>query len=111
MDKLEKYRSYIKKIIKEYAQLSSNNDLVEAQTIFDYENDHYQLVYVGWENNIRTYGCVLHFDIKNDKIWIQYNGTEIDVANELVKLGVPNHDIVLGFQDAYSRQFTEFSSA
>ncbi len=36
MDKLEKYRHYIQNIIEEYAQLSSSNDeQVEAQTIFD----------------------------------------------------------------------------
>jgi hypothetical protein len=54
---------------------------------------------------------VLHLDIKNDKIWIQHNGTELDIAQELVKLGIPKEWIVLGFQSAYKRQFTEFAVA
>jgi hypothetical protein len=110
MDKLEKYRCYIQNIIKEYAELSSSNDdQVEAQTIFDLKNDHYQLVYVGWSNNIRTYGCVLHLDIKDGKIWIQHDGTEIGIANKLLDLGVPHQDIVLAYQEPYVRQFTEFA--
>jgi len=30
----------------------------------------------------------IHIDIKNDKIWLQWNGTERDFAEELVALGV-----------------------
>ncbi|MHC5855711.1 element excision factor XisI family protein [Nostoc sp.] len=29
---------------------------------------------MGWkQNDIRDYGCLLHLDIKNGKIWIQYD--------------------------------------
>jgi hypothetical protein len=35
-----------------------------------------------------VYGCILHFDIRQGKIWLQYNGTEIDFAEELVKEGI-----------------------
>lgn len=109
MAKLEKYREYIKQLLISYSQYEKLNSPVEVQTIFDTEHDHYQLVYVGWENNHRVYGCVLHLDIKNEKIWIQHNGTEANVADELVVLGVPKQDIVLGFHSPYKRQFTDFA--
>ena len=48
-------------------------------------------------------------DIKGDKIWIQYDGTEVGVANELIELGIPKKSIVLGFQDPNARKFTEFA--
>ena len=48
-------------------------------------------------------------DIKNEKIWIQYNGTEIDVAAELVALGVSKDDIVLAFLAPDKRQYTDFA--
>lgn len=60
-------------------------------------------------DRLRFYGCVLHLDIKNSKIWIQYNGTEIDVAQKLVNLGVPKSDIVLGFHAPHRRQFTDYA--
>ncbi|WP_345961213.1 XisI protein [Pseudanabaena sp. Chao 1811] len=89
--------------------MQSSKD-VEAQTIFDVERDHYQLVYVGWSrNDIRDYGCLLHLDIKDEKIWIQYDGTEGSIAYELLKLGVPREDIVLEFQPLRVLADTEFA--
>lgn len=77
--------------------------------IFDHENDHYQLLYVGWHENTRIRGCILHIDIKNNKIWIQHDGTEIGVANVLVDNGVPKEDIVLAFHAPYKRPYTGFA--
>jgi hypothetical protein len=51
----------------------------------------------------------LHLDIKDGKIWIQHDGTEIGIANQLVALGVPKSDIVLAFHSPFKRQFTEFA--
>jgi hypothetical protein len=47
MDKIEKYRQFIKQILTEYAQISTTTDTVKAELIFDNEHDHYQLAYVG----------------------------------------------------------------
>jgi len=80
----------------------------EIQTIFDTERDHYQLLYVGWRGNKRDFGCILHLDIKDGKIWIQHDGTEIGIANQLFEMGVPKKDIVLTFHEPYVRQFTGF---
>ena len=35
--------------------------------------------------------------IKNDQIWIEEDWTEEGIANELMKLGISNLDIVLAF--------------
>jgi hypothetical protein len=109
MEKLEKYRVYIQQLLTEYAHRGSANREIEKQVICDLVNDHYQLVYVGWKNRRRTYGCVLHLDIKDNKIWIQHDGTEIGIANDLVKLGVPKEDIVLAFHEPLVRQYTGFA--
>ncbi len=109
MGKIELYQNYIQQLLTEYANRGSTDEEVETQTIFDTERNHYQLVYAGWKNRRRKYGCVLHIDIKNGKIWIQYNGTENDVADELVQLGVPKEDIVLAFHEPLIRQYTGFA--
>ncbi|BBC24751.1 fdxN element excision controlling factor protein [Pseudanabaena sp. ABRG5-3] len=46
----------------------------------------------------------MHLDIKNGKIWIQINNTELDIGQALVEKGVPKEDIVIGFQPVYIRQ-------
>ncbi len=109
MDKIENYRQLIKQILTEHAQNSPDTDTVKAQLIFDSENDHYQLSYVGWEGDKRVFGPIMHFDIIKEKIWIQYNGTEESVAERLVKLGVPRDEIVIGFHSPFKRQFTSYA--
>ncbi len=107
MEKLN-YRELIQIILKAHLDNHLDND-TEVQLIFDIERDHYQVVHLGWEEQRRVYGCIIHVDIKDDKLWIQRDGTEVGVANELVNAGVPKKDIVLAFQSPYKRQFTEYA--
>ena len=110
MDKLSSYREIVKQILSEQAQLSTTgDDGVETQLIFDETRDHYQLSYVGWQGSQRVFGPVMHLDIQDGKIWLQYNGTEEAIAERLTEKGVPSSDIVLGFHSAFKRQFTHYA--
>lgn len=108
MDTHAQYREYIQKLMTERANLVWDKR-IQAQTIFDTERDHYQLVYVGWRDSDRFYGVILHADIIDGKIWIQQDGTEQGLANQLVELGVPKHDIVLAFDPPNLRKYTDFA--
>ncbi len=110
MEKLDKYRNSIVEIMKKYTNADSSCGDIEVQTVFDRENDHYQIINVGWQNDRRIYGCSLHIDIKNNKVWIQHNGTERRIAEELIELGVPKEDIVLAFHAPKRRQFTGYAT-
>ncbi|BAU14862.1 XisI protein [Leptolyngbya sp. NIES-3755] len=108
---VEQYRQYIRQLLTERAQRASyprSAQEYEVQTLFDDEQDHYQLLHVGWRGTRRHFGCVLHLDIKDGKIWIQHDGTEEGIANRLVELGVPKQDIVLAFHEPAVRQYTDF---
>ncbi|MGB6296056.1 MAG: XisI protein [Rivularia sp. (in: cyanobacteria)] len=109
MEKLERYRTYIKELLSNYASLSPSDGEAKTELVFDTERDHYQVVHTGWKNRQPMYGCVLHLDIKGEKIWIHHDGTEIDIASKLVELGVPKSDIVLAFHEPLVRQYTGFA--
>ncbi|MDY6806593.1 MAG: XisI protein [Cyanobacteriota bacterium] len=109
MEKLEKYREAIKNVISEYGQYKLAYGDARNELIFDPVGDHYLFFRVGWNDKKRIYGCIIHIDIIDEKIWIQYNGTEVGLAEELLALGVPKQDIVLGYHSPYMRQFTEFA--
>ncbi len=112
METLNQYRAFIQKVLLDFAQHHQPNSKeaeLELQPIFDVQRDRYQLLYIGWHNKKRIYTPILHFDIKDHKIWLQLNTTEEDPTAELIKLGVPKEDIVLGFQSPFMRQFTEFA--
>ncbi|MCB1194068.1 MAG: XisI protein [Leptospiraceae bacterium] len=112
MDKLESFREIIIETLNNYGKVQPK-DLpdVSVQISTDKVNDHYHLHYVGWDKMKRIYTCVFHLDIIKDKIWLQVNNSNYDIALELVERGIPKSDIVLGFQAPYKRQYTEFAVA
>lgn len=109
MAKVEHYRQLVQELLSTYTEIQSSNKALETELIFDTERDRYQVVHVGWLDERRIYGCSLHLDIRNGKIWIQHDGTEGGIANKLVERGVPKSDIVLAFHSPFKRQFTEFA--
>jgi hypothetical protein len=105
MEQLDIYRQ----LLSEYASYHPSHGEIESYTVFDTEHDRYQVISAGWHKDERIYGCSVHMDIKDGKIWIQYDGTEIGFADELVKLGVPREDIVLAYHSPFMRQFDGFA--
>lgn len=115
MDKIEKYRSIIQEVLTEFARPrllgEDNADEFDKHLIFDTVRDHYQVLYIGWESFNRTFGCPIHIDIKNGKIWIQQNLTDYDFIEDLIEKGIPKNDIVLAFHPPYKRPYTGFAIA
>ncbi|NMG09225.1 XisI protein [Brasilonema sp. UFV-L1] len=113
MDRLERYRQIIRQLLTSHANLESGNSDsdVECQLVFDTEHDHYQVLDVGWSGLKRIYNCFIHLDIKDSKIWIQRNMTEANLAQELVEMGIPKEDIILGLHPPYKRPYTGYGVA
>jgi XisI protein len=111
VDKLTKYREYIKTLLTNYVTDDVSDSDIEVQLILDTERDHYQWMNVGWQELNRIYRCVMHFDIKDGKIWLQQNLTDQNPAEALVVMGVPREDIVLGLQAPYKREYTDYGVA
>ena len=111
MDKVKKYGAIIMAYLTEYVKpyTESDDESVETQIIADKERHHYQLVRVGWQGEHFFHYCLFHFVIKDGKIWIQKNNTEELVAEELVKMGIPPSDIVVGFKPKEVRKYTGFA--
>ena len=109
MEKLTNYREIIEQLLLAHSRFKSAYGEIDTSISFDRERDRYQLISIGWETGRRVYGCVIHVDLKGDKIWIQQDGTEVGVANELVDRGIPSQDIVLGYQTPNARRRTEFA--
>ena len=109
MDRIDQYREIVCRVIEQYASWKPSNGQIDAEAIIDRSKDHYEVMHVGWDGVNRVHGCVIHLDIIGGKIWVQYDGTNRPVADELVAAGVPREDIVLGFQPAKVRQHTDFA--
>ncbi len=101
----------LKSIIRHHASLRPTFGEVEPEIAFDEEHGHYSLFYVGWQDWKRVHGVVIHADLRDGKIWIQHDGTETGIANELVAAGVPRDQIVLAWQHPFKRKLGEFAAA
>ena len=109
MARVEEYPACVEEVIRRHGQYRPTYGDVEVQMVFDREGHHYQLLNVGWDRQRRIWGCLLHIDIKDGKIWIERDGTQEGVANELVEMGVSKQDIVLAFHAPYKRPYTGFA--
>ncbi len=103
------YRPIIRQLLQDYAAFLGNDDQVQVELVLDEVRDRYLLVEAGWENGRRIYGTLIHIDIVDHKVWVQQDGTEEGVADELVTAGIPKERIVLGYKPIEQRKLMEFA--
>lgn len=113
MDRLKQYKTLIKEALQEYARLLTlpPEPPYRVVLLFDDEHQEYLLRKVGWTRKKRVLYTMLHVSIYHGKIWIEEDWTEDGIATYFLEHGVPNEDIVLGFQPPQMRQYTEFAAA
>lgn len=109
MDNLNHYRQVVQQILTEHSQIKPAYGEIEMGVLFDLERDRYQVIRTGWLQKRRVYGALIHIDLSGGKIWIQYDGTEVGVANELTEQGIPKEDIVLAYHSPFMRQYNGFA--
>lgn len=79
--------------------------------ILDDAQGHYELMYAGWHGDRRVHGSAIHVDLRDGKIWVQFDGTAPGVAAEFLEAGVPKDRIVLAFHSPDQRKLTPFAVA
>lgn len=79
--------------------------------VIDKEHHHYQLLVSGWQQHKRVHGIVVQMDIRNGLIWVQEDGTDVGVANELVRLGIQESLIVLAYLMPNQTQSLDFDKS
>jgi hypothetical protein len=108
VDKLARYRQTVRQLVEEYARQKPRSGEVDSYPMIDPERDHYIAMQTGWVNRHRVHGAFLHLDIINGKVWVQFNGTDQPIADELVAAGIPKEDIVLAEKPPEVRPYTGY---
>ncbi len=99
----------IVQVLQDYLIFLGKDPDADAYLALDRDNHHYLLIETGWQGNRRIYGTLLHLDIIDQKVWIQQDGTEEGIANELTRLDISKDQIVLAYKSPERRQITEFA--
>ena len=111
MDHVIRYRELIRRILTARAKIPYSHGDLHCKPVFDPDNDSYLLVTQGWDGKRRVHGIVIHLDIIGGKIWVQRDGTNASIVEELEEAGVPKDHIVLGFRPAHVRPLTDYAVA
>jgi hypothetical protein len=112
MDKIAKFHEVISSLLHEYASIKKTvMPGVKSYVLIDKDNGHYQLLSTGWHGSKYIYTIAFHFQILNDKIWIQQNNTDVLIAQELMDKGIDKSDIVLGFVPENARIHSGYAVA
>jgi XisI protein len=111
MDKLDKYRQLIYKILSYYANLPYRYAEINNKVIVSEDKNDFLLMSEGWEGQKRLHYCLVHVEIRNGKLWIHYDGIEDGITDELLEGGVPANCIVLAFHSPEVRKHTGFAIA
>jgi hypothetical protein len=109
MDRLNEYQQIIQEVLTEYAAIPYYHRELQTELIIGKNDKDYLLITSGWEKSVRVHACIVHIQIINSKIWIQRDGTEDGIANDLVNAGIPKYQIVLGFHPLEIRPYTEYA--
>ena len=113
MDSIERYTTLIKEALSVYAAKANKHPdpHFDETTVFDDTSQRYLIMRTGWKDVDRIQQVVLDIAIRNGKIWIEDDWTEDGVATYFLDHGVPNEQIVLGFQAPIMRPYTKFAVA
>ncbi|MCU0687695.1 MAG: XisI protein [Polyangiaceae bacterium] len=109
MDPVDRYREALMAVLRPWEQRPGSPSSLCFEAVFDRERDRYLLVVVGWDGHRHVHSTLVHIDVIDGKLWIQYDQTEQGIAPDLVAAGVPRERIVLAFKSPARRALTDYA--
>jgi XisI protein len=105
--KMAEYQRIVTAILLKLAQPQTIGGEIQTIPVFDELRHHYQILDIGWDvSGRRVFHPIVHVDLIDEKVWIQENTTDSDIAEAFVMEGIERSCIVLGL---YSRSHRELS--
>lgn len=111
MDNVTSYAEIVSSILKRIAESLKKIPKTDVETLLIEidTQDVFVLFRLGWHEMKRVNNIVIFARIRDSKVWIEQDNTDLSFADELLGAGVPSDDIVLAFQHPDRRHLTEFA--
>lgn len=90
-------REIVKQVIQRYAQFKPSHGDIRLDTVFDDTQNRYVLMQVGWDRGRRVRGNLIYVTLLDGKVWVEYDGMEQGITQDLIDAGIPPERIVLAF--------------
>jgi len=97
MDTITTYRNIVKQVMLQYARLRPSHGNIRLDAVLDEARDHYALMQVGWDRGRRVRGNLVYVTMSDDRVYIEYDGIEHGITQDLIKRGISQDRIVLAF--------------
>jgi hypothetical protein len=117
MDVLDQYQNIIKNILTRYYEMTiaqshvQNNSELSDRLALDEQRDQYLWFRFGWDGKKLVQHIIMYLSIKNGKVWVEQDLTDLCVVDALLEAGILPENIVLGFHPPQKRALTEFAHA
>ena len=112
MDKIKNYKKIVQRVLEERAaKRLGNSPGAIGHLVMDKEKNEFVLLWVGWSGDDYTHGLMFHVGIKDGKVRVYEDRTDIDIADVLSKAGIPKSEIVLEFVAPNARDLSGFATA
>ena len=105
----DEVRSILKRVAEHLKKIPKPG--VETLLLENDTRDAFLLIRLGWHERSRVNNTVIFTRIRDSKVWIEQDSTDLPFADELLRAGIPGEDIVLAFQPPERRHLTEFAVA
>jgi hypothetical protein len=86
-------------------------DGVDVELWIDPDTNNYGVWFFGWDVSGQVLTPNIHMRIRQGKIYIEENVSDIDVLDRLISAGINPDQIVLAYQHPSERAFFEFATA
>jgi hypothetical protein len=97
MDTTASVREIVKDVIRQYAALRPSHGEIRLDSVLDETQDRYALLQVGWDRGRRVRGLLLYLVVVDDKVYIEYDGMERGIMEDLLQHGVAEEDIAFAY--------------
>ena len=99
MEKIDRYRDIVDGLLQEYYAFLTDltRTDVDTEILIDDLHGQYLLMRIGWRGESRVRRPLFYLRLKDNKIYIEEDWTKEGIANELIRAGVEQSDIVLAF--------------
>jgi hypothetical protein len=103
------YHDSVKRALEKDGWRITRDPYPLSEVIFDANKNRYFLLTMAWMGDRRIHHVSVDVEIRGDKFWIHYDGTEDGIATDLERAGIPKNRIVLAWHPEEVRHFTEYA--
>ncbi len=111
-DQIKTYGLILTNWLTDFAVTRNTGSDDDYQLVIDNTHHHYQIIRSSWYEDRFQFRVVFHFQIKpTGKVWLLVNNTDLLVTDDLIEMGIPKSDIVIGFLPEFMRPYSGFAVA